>query len=64
MIKLTEKYQIGEYVIEYANFMILIKKNDELIKGIPVDKEFDSNKYTKFIKHFTELYKKKNDTLS
>ena len=58
-MKLTEKFRIGKFTVEYSNYMILITRKEELVREIDVGRDYDEKKYTEFIEEFTEMYNKK-----
>lgn len=53
---LSEKIDIGDYTLEYNNYMILIKKNKNLIKVVEVKLDFDNRDYNNFADKFRKIY--------
>jgi len=53
---LYDTIKIGEYLIEYSNFNIYIKKNNSLIKCIDVKRDFTTSDYNAFIRKFQNKY--------
>lgn len=58
-IKLTDKVTVGDYLIEYANFNILINKGGSLVKCLDVKKDFNEHDYKRFIEKFENSYSNK-----
>jgi hypothetical protein len=56
---LTDRFTVGEYTIEYANFNILIKKGGSLVKCIDAKRDFNNIDYGKFVEKFESKYSNK-----
>jgi hypothetical protein len=56
---LTDKFSIGEYTIEYANFNILVKKNGSLVKCIDTKRDFNNHDYGRFVEKFESSHSKR-----
>lgn len=46
---LSDKVNIGDYSVEYANFNIYIKKHGSLVRCIEKKRDFNDLDYTRFI---------------
>jgi len=56
---LTDRVVIGEYIIEYSNFNLFIKKNGSLIKCLEKRKDYNHIDYTKDINKIKEYILKR-----